>query len=101
MTTVTVPEFDLADRMRKALRHSGIGVQEIADALEIDRNTVGNWINGRTSPRRRDLKAFARMTNVPASWLESGTFDDAVRPKGLEPLTFWSVAGRTDYALAA
>lgn len=35
-----IPEWDLADRMRKSLRHSGVGVQEMADYLGVARNTV-------------------------------------------------------------
>ena len=88
-------EFDRADRMRKALRVSGMSVQEVADEIEVYRNTVGNWINGHTAPRPRDLRAFARVTKVPVSWLENGTLDD-VRPEGFEPPAYWSVACPTD-----
>lgn len=81
-------EFTRADRMRKALKVSGIGVGELAERMEVSRNTVSRWINDEAQPRPRDLRMFAEMTNVPLSWLEDGTFDEGVRPKGLEPLTF-------------
>ena len=64
--------FDLADRMRKALRTSELSVQEIAERLEVSRNTVSAWINGRNKPRRRDLRDFALSTGVPLEWLENG-----------------------------
>jgi transcriptional regulator with XRE-family HTH domain len=64
--------FDLADRMRKALRTSDVSVHEIAERLEVSRNTVSAWINGRNKPRPRDLRDFALATGVPRSWLESG-----------------------------
>jgi transcriptional regulator with XRE-family HTH domain len=64
--------FDLADRMRKALRVGGVSVQEVADSLEVSRNAVSSWINGRNKPRHRDLRDFALRTGVPLPWLETG-----------------------------
>ncbi|HUX71799.1 MAG TPA: helix-turn-helix transcriptional regulator [Cellulomonadaceae bacterium] len=68
-----VPEFDLADRMRKALRTSGIGVQEMADYLDVARNTVSTWINGRIVPSSQTIRLWALRTGVPYSWLRDGT----------------------------
>mgnify|MGYP003582546071 CR=1 FL=1 len=64
--------FDKADRMRRALRVSDIAVGEMADYLQVSRNTVTAWINGRNEPRRRDLAAFALRTGFPVAWLETG-----------------------------
>jgi transcriptional regulator with XRE-family HTH domain len=57
----------------------------------VSKNTVSNYERGFTTPRRPMLLAWAMATGVALSWLET---DDAavlqvVRPKGLEPLTFW------------
>lgn len=71
--------FDKADRLRRALRVSGISVNDMADYLEVSRNTVTTWINGRHEPRRRDLAAFALRTGFPLEWLETG---NAPRPGG-------------------
>ncbi|WP_224751704.1 helix-turn-helix domain-containing protein [Microbacterium helvum] len=82
--------MDLADRMTKALRHSGIGVQEMADYLEVSRNAVSSWINGRNEPRRRDLRAFALRTGYPMSWLEKGKrapLDLSPDAEGLDSVT--------------
>lgn len=68
-------EFDMADRMRKALRVSGVGVGDAAAALEVSRNTIGAWIGGKHQPRPRDLRAFAQVTGVPIEWLRSGDVD--------------------------
>jgi len=35
----SVPEWDVADRMRKTLRTANLGVQEMADYLDVSRNT--------------------------------------------------------------
>ena len=67
-----VPEFDLADRMRKALRTSGVGVQEMADYLGVARNTVSTWINGRIEPSTQTKRLWALRTGVPFEWLEHG-----------------------------
>jgi transcriptional regulator with XRE-family HTH domain len=64
-----VPEFDQADRMRKALREAGIGVQEMADYLEVSRTTVSNWINGRHPPSKPALKLWAIKCDVDHEWL--------------------------------
>lgn len=63
---------DLADRMRKALRLSGIGVQEMADYLDVARGTVGTWINGRITPSSQTVRLWALRTGVPYEWLRDG-----------------------------
>jgi transcriptional regulator with XRE-family HTH domain len=67
-----VPQFDMADRLRKALRVADLGVQDIADYLGVSRNTVGAWINGRTVPSKGSLMLWAMRTGVPFEWLRTG-----------------------------
>lgn len=74
-----VPQFDTADRLRKALRNSGVGAQEMADYLGVNRNTVSNWINGHHPPRGAYLRLWALRTGVPYEWLESGEVTPANR----------------------
>lgn len=93
-----VPEFDVADRMRKALRVSDVGVQEIADYLEVSRSAVGKWINGHVAPSAQTIRLWALRTGVPYEWLRDGKNPRQeggpdggsrdVRPKGFEPPTF-------------
>jgi len=84
-------EFDKADRMRRALRVSGVGIGEMSELLDVSRNTIGNWINGRAEPRTRDLKEVALKTGMPYEWLRTGRTDDnghsPVGPTGIEPMT--------------
>ena len=70
--TQTVPEWDLADRMRKALRVSGRSVQEMADYLEVAPTTVSTWINGRNRPSPATLRLWAIQCEVSYEWLVSG-----------------------------
>jgi transcriptional regulator with XRE-family HTH domain len=76
-----VPEFDLADRLRKALRVSGVGVQGMADYLEVERGTVSTWINGRVAPSAQTVRLFAMRTGVSYDWLRHG-WDGAERRGG-------------------
>jgi transcriptional regulator with XRE-family HTH domain len=67
-----VPDWDTADRLRKALRHAGIGVQEIADYLDVSRTSVSNWINGRVDPSTQTLRLWALRCGVSYPWLADG-----------------------------
>lgn len=77
MSIDTTPQWDLADRLRKSLRESGIGVSEMAGYLEVQRNTVSNWINGHNPPPGAALQVWAMRCGVSIEWLrgtDSGTF---------------------------
>ena len=64
-----VPEWDMADRMRKSLRDAGLSVQEMAEYLDVSRTSVSNWINGRIDPSRQTLRLWALRTGVSYEWL--------------------------------
>jgi len=72
MTTPVIPEFDLADRLRKGLREVDLGVAEMADYLGVSRNTVSNWVNGRIVPGRQSLMLWAMRCGVDYEWLTTG-----------------------------
>jgi transcriptional regulator with XRE-family HTH domain len=72
MSTDTVPQWDTADRMRKALREANVGVQEMADYLGVARNTVSTWINGRIRPSKQTLRLWSMRCGVPYRWLADG-----------------------------
>lgn len=66
------PEFDLSDRIRKAMRHAGYDYRGLADRIEVSKSSIGNWVNGATTPRRRDLRLLAEACNVDLEWLMFG-----------------------------
>lgn len=104
-------EFDLADRLRRALRVSGVGVQDMAEYLGVGRNTVSTWINGRIVPSRAMLRLFALRTGFPLEWLETGAAPspdggngaDECAPRDLnpEPTGYRSVVDLAAYGRAA
>jgi transcriptional regulator with XRE-family HTH domain len=62
----------MADRLRKSLRETDIGVQEMADYLGVSRNTVSAWINGRGPINPECLPKWAELTGFPQKWIENG-----------------------------
>ncbi|WP_349867067.1 helix-turn-helix transcriptional regulator [Leifsonia sp. WHRI 6310E] len=75
-------EWDTADRIRKAMRVRDMGSQELADALYVSRNTISNWIGGRTTPAGPAMLGLASVLDVPLEWLKTGK-----APSGDEAMT--------------
>lgn len=69
---LAVPQWDLADRLGKALRVGDVSVQEMADYLEVHRNSVSAWINGRVTPSGQTIRLWALRTGIPYEWLRNG-----------------------------
>src|SRR5687768_1609876 len=94
---VRVPSWDLADRMRKSLREADLGVQAMADYLDVARNTVSTWINGHITPSKQTLRLWSLRCGVPLEWLEHGIEDSGdIEPDGPDTLgessSRWKVA---------
>ena len=74
-----VPDWDIADRMRKALRTADIGVGEMADYLGVSRTSVSNWINGRIEPSFQTVRLWSIRTGVDLEWVLGRTLVPAGR----------------------
>lgn len=72
MSLEQAPEWDLADRMRKSLRHADIGVAEMASYLGVSPASVSNWINGHNRPSKPTQRLWAMRCGVPLNWLLEG-----------------------------
>ena len=72
MSEARALEWDLYDRLHKAMRVRGISTSELADELGVHRNTINNYLGGRSPIDRRTLVAWAFACGVPVRWLESG-----------------------------
>ena len=82
-----VPTFTMSDRLRKARECAGLGQQELADAMGVDRKTVGNYEGEKVEPRKIVLNAWALATGVDRQWLETGEVPDTGGPDGGNGIT--------------
>jgi transcriptional regulator with XRE-family HTH domain len=89
--TAQIPRWTLADRLRKALEFGGISSAEMAQYLEVHRNTVSNWIYGHAKPPASAVKLWSMRTGVSYPWLTYGDtivelprVDSNHQPAGLE-----------------
>lgn len=76
-----IPQWTVADRIRKARRTAGLSQQDLAEALGVQVSRLSNWEAGANRPR--DLEAVARgvseATGVPAMWILGFEPDPAVQ----------------------
>jgi transcriptional regulator with XRE-family HTH domain len=89
-TTATQPH----ERMSRARLFAGLDQSQMATMLGKSRNTVSAWERGVNEPSVTDVARWALITGQTIEWIVWGD----VRPKGLEPLTFWSVVTGEDDA---
>lgn len=69
-----MPEWTLADRLRKARESAGLEQTELAELAGISRATISAAENG-ARPARATLRLWALATGVPVTWLETGQPD--------------------------
>lgn len=67
-----VPDFGMADRLRKAREITGLGQTEFADEIGVSRQSVSSYETGATHPRKIVLRAYALRTGVSLTWLTTG-----------------------------
>lgn len=96
-----IPEWTLADRLRKAREAAGYGSRDFAAVTSISRGTISAAENGHSVPTRANMRLWALATGVPFEWLETGEAPrpggdggPVVHPLGLEPRTHWIRSGR-------
>lgn len=78
-----VPVFTDADRIRKAVETSGLDVAVVGARLGKSRNTVSNWMHGRTTPDQANLRELARICGVSLDWLRGR--DSNPQPSDYDP----------------
>jgi transcriptional regulator with XRE-family HTH domain len=67
-----IPDWTIGDRLAKARRYADLTVIEMAERLDVHRNSVGAWESDRHRPRRRDVLAWSHITGVPVDWILEG-----------------------------
>lgn len=76
-----IPEWTLADRLRKSREHAGLHQQQLADEIGVSRRSIGKYEDGITTPRRPVLIAWALRCGVNWEWLTTGTAADKGAPE--------------------
>lgn len=92
MTNALTARDSVGRRLLASRALAGMDQQTIADAIGVSRTTVSGWERGKFEPTFTSIVRWAQVTNQPLDWFAEGLTADVVRPKGLEPLTFWLVA---------
>jgi transcriptional regulator with XRE-family HTH domain len=67
-----VPPIELRHRLRIAREYAGYDQGQLADAIGVSRNTIGNAETGRVAIRKVVLNAWALACGVPATWILTG-----------------------------
>ena len=80
--TQPVPTFEMRHRMRLALEHAHVSVNEMSRTLGVERNTTTRYLNGRNSRPvpRSVLVTWALRCGVPLHWLLTGDVPDPDDP---------------------
>lgn len=66
----------VADRLKRSLRYAKLRNYDMADYLEVHRNTVTFWLSGRSRMLPVIMRVWADRTGVPLSWLQTGEWPD-------------------------
>lgn len=90
-----VPNWTIADRVRKAREFSGLKQLDLAESVGMARTSLARIEQGKSEPRRTTLIAIAFATGVSLDWLEYGETPapdnpgggEVVRHQGIEPRT--------------
>jgi len=74
MTPAGIPEFTVADRLRKAREKTGLDHRQFASAIDSSKGTISNYESNRYTRQRKTivLKAWALRTGVPLEWILTG-----------------------------
>lgn len=72
--------FDLTDRLHKSMRVAKLTTTTLGEALGVHRNTISNYLTGRSPMDRRTMISWAFATGVPLAWLETGIVPPSTGP---------------------
>lgn len=67
-----VPEWTVADRLRKAREMTGLDQGDFAHELGVSRGTISNYEHGHVRPREVVIRAWALRTGVSIQWIKDG-----------------------------
>lgn len=89
---VRVPEWTVADRLRKARESAGLDQATLAELAGLSRATVSNAERGVGIPQRATMMMWALATGVDLDWLAEGAEEARVKP-GPKPVDRADLSG--------
>jgi transcriptional regulator with XRE-family HTH domain len=84
-----IPEFEIGDRMRKALQKSGMTSLDMAEYLGVSQASVSNWINNRHEPTKQTVMLWALKTGIPFEWIATGCTPRDLNPEPTDSGSSW------------
>ena len=82
-------DAEIGERLHTWMWRNRIPQTGFADVLGISQQSLGRKLRGDSAWTAGELARAAAALSVPVGWFFGEA--ETVRPKGLEPLTFWSV----------
>lgn len=67
-----IPEWTIADRLRKARESAGYGQTDFAAHTSMARATISAAENGHRVPSKANMRLWAMATGVPFEWIVNG-----------------------------
>lgn len=64
-----IPEWTIADRIRKARTSANLDLRELGDLLGLSHSAVHSWEAGHSNPHPLFLRELARICDVDPDWL--------------------------------
>jgi transcriptional regulator with XRE-family HTH domain len=77
--------LSVSERLNVARKRAGIDQETMAAELNVARQTISLYENGKSEPNLSRLVRWADLTDVSLDWLCGR---DLVRPEGFEPPTY-------------
>lgn len=71
----------LGDRLEKSLKYAGMTQQDMAEFLEVHRNTISGYTTGKTRMMPAIMRLWAVQVDLPLEWLRTGVWpEDPTQP---------------------
>ena len=75
--------MDLKDTLQSYRKRQGLSQIDLADALEVSRQTISKWETGAVLPSAENLLALSRLYGVTADTLLNGKTEERVQELSL------------------
>jgi transcriptional regulator with XRE-family HTH domain len=82
-------DAEIGERLHTWMWRNRVPQTGFADVLGISQQSLGRKLRGESAWSAGELRRAGVVLRVSIGWFFGETEEEPVRPKGLEPLTFW------------